>query len=129
MSGQKFYCGTVKEKNGTYGPYLDVTINLDELGQAVRSGFNFKSESGKNLIRLQITHRKEVGKYGETHSITVNTWKPDNQQSGQNHGGHHQNQQQGNQPQGNRNPPQGQGSWNNNQGHGQNDRFEDDIPF
>lgn len=32
--------------------------------------------SEKGYINLNLNERKEVGKYGETHSMTVDTWVP-----------------------------------------------------
>jgi hypothetical protein len=32
----------------------------------------------KGYFNWEINPRKEIGKYGETHSVTVNQWKPDN---------------------------------------------------
>jgi len=33
----------------------------------------------KGYINLNLNERKEIGKYGETHSMTVDTWKPQSQ--------------------------------------------------
>lgn len=33
----------------------------------------------KGYINLNLNERKEIGKYGETHSMTVNTWKSQSQ--------------------------------------------------
>ena len=35
-----------------------------------------KHKNDKGYINLELTERREVGKYGETHSVKVDTWEP-----------------------------------------------------
>ena len=107
MSEIKIYCGSVKAKDTQYGELLDVTLDLDTVLQAVQQGHGFTTDQGRQKIRLTIGRRQQIGTYGETHTITVNTFKP-NTQNNQQNWGNQGNNQQGNQNWGNQ---QNQQSW------------------
>jgi hypothetical protein len=40
------------------------------------------SKTGKKILKLKVGRRKSVGNYGETHTLTVDTWKPDSANGG-----------------------------------------------
>jgi len=72
MMNEKFYLKCrAKEKifeNG--GSVLNVAIKSEELIEFVRKHTN---ETG--YLHLNISKRKEIGQYGDTHSISLYTWK------------------------------------------------------
>ena len=83
---EHIYIGSGKEKtfqNG--GSVISLSLEIDEL-ERIYEAYGFKTKSGKRYVRLTVGKRREVGKYGETHTLEVDTWKPD-----QNAQGSHQN--------------------------------------
>lgn len=75
MSDEKIYCGSVKEISLQNGKILKVSLNLSELlNQYAEHGY--MSKTGKKMMTLKISERREVGQYGETHTVMVDTWKP-----------------------------------------------------
>ena len=123
------YCGSGKERvfeNG--GNVLTVTLNIDEI-LAQYDAYGFTTNTGKRTIKVKISRRREVGQYGETHTVEIDTWKPDGVGNAYT-------------------PKQGQGSTQNASGgkthpgssprptyapsasaSGHDDGFADDIPF
>jgi hypothetical protein len=73
MNNQKIYCGSGKEF-GQYGA-VNVSICLSDLPKEHINDFN-----GKKYIKLIINKKREADQFGKTHSVEVNTWKPDQQQ-------------------------------------------------
>lgn len=63
------YINNIKIKQGKFG--LKMSGNLDKLVEELRQHTN-----EKGYFNLEIKERKEVGKYGESHSVTVDEWKP-----------------------------------------------------
>ena len=62
----------LKEITTKYGPLLKLSFKAEKLEEFIKQ---FKNE--KDYINININKRKEVGKYGETHVATLDTWKPD----------------------------------------------------
>jgi len=60
---------SAKEIEWQYGKFLNVSFNAEEL---------FKHVNEKGYLNLVISKRKEVGPYWDTHSVTINSWTPDN---------------------------------------------------
>ncbi len=70
---QKIFVGNGKE-NEQYG-FINFSICLSDLPQEHISEFK-----GKKYINLTISKKREApDQYGKTHSVSVNTWKPDGQ--------------------------------------------------
>lgn len=67
---EKIYCGNGKAF-GNYGQ-IGVSVCLTDLPKKHITEYN-----GKKYIKLKISPRKEVDKYGNTHSVEVDTWKPE----------------------------------------------------
>ena len=65
------YINSIKVKPGKYG--LKVSAKLEDLISELKQHVN-----EKGYINLDLNPRKEPGKYGETHSVTVDEWKPNN---------------------------------------------------
>lgn len=58
---------TAKAIDGKFGEFFNISINLEKLKE-------FENE--KWYVNLVMNKRKEVWKYGETHSFTINEWTP-----------------------------------------------------
>lgn len=74
---EKVYCGSGKEKSfPDGGSIIELTIPIEELVQhAEVYGFT-ASTSGRRMIRIKVSPRRQIGAYGETHTVEVDTWKP-----------------------------------------------------
>lgn len=64
----------IKSRETSFGQVLSLGINVDKVIDFLKKN---KNESG--YVNIDILPRKEVGTYGETHSATLNTWKPGGQ--------------------------------------------------
>jgi hypothetical protein len=62
---RKEYVGTCKAKEGQHGNYLIFNGHVNEL-EKIRANAN-----EKGYFTIFISKRKEVGKYGETHSAVI----------------------------------------------------------
>ena len=77
----KIYCGSAKEKTfSDGGSILNVSLNLDDIENAFGE-YGFTTQAGKRIIKVKIGKRRSEGAYGETHTVEVDTWKPNQQQS------------------------------------------------
>lgn len=76
---EHIYCGSGKEKTfSDGGSIVTVTLNIDEI-LAQYNAYGFTTNAGKRTIKVKVSPRMTPGKYGETHSVEIDTWKPDNQ--------------------------------------------------
>lgn len=73
---------SVKERNTSFGSCFKVSFKAETLGEFVR-----KHKNEKGYINLEIVPRKEESEYGDTHSIKLDTWKPDPNRAKGNGGG------------------------------------------
>lgn len=74
---EHIYIGSGKERQfDGGGSSINVTLEIDSIEEIFRQ-YGFLSKSGKRCVRLKLNSRREVGKYRETHSLEVDTWKPD----------------------------------------------------
>ncbi len=67
---EKKYCGSGKEI-GKYGD-INVTINLSEITKEMITEYE-----GKKYLRVVVSKKKEKDKFGKTHSVYLNEWKPE----------------------------------------------------
>ena len=68
----KIFCGRGKR----FGQYnaISLSICLDDLpSEYITTGKN-----GKRYIKLNVNEKREADEWGNTHSVEVDTWKPDN---------------------------------------------------
>jgi len=124
----KIYCGSGKEITfQTGGSIIIITIDIDTLQRFFKE-HGFTTQQGKKKMKFNVSTRRETDQYGNTHSVRINTWKPDptqfptKQQPSQQQP--QQNQQQRPQQSGgfeSYKPPSG--PVNNNDG------YTDEIPF
>ena len=76
MSEQKIYCGRGKTMQGTYGQFYKLNICLEDIPtQHMTVGKN-----GKRYFNLAVNEMKNADDRGNDLTVTVDTWKP-NQQS------------------------------------------------
>lgn len=71
---EKIYVPRATCKETTFrdgGTLLKVGFHVDTLVEFVK-----KHANEKGFVNFVISRRKEVGKYGETHSLAVDTWTP-----------------------------------------------------
>jgi len=52
--------------------------NLIEISVCLSDVQSHKFEyNGKHYVKLKVNKKKEVDQYGKTHSVSINTWKPE----------------------------------------------------
>ena len=61
------YAGSAKEKDGKFGKFLNVGLNVEKLKEHM---------TAKGWVNVTISPRKEVGKYGETHTVVIDQFVP-----------------------------------------------------
>lgn len=73
----KIYVGSGKEKTFSGGGSI-ISVSLD-LGELIKQfdHHGFVAKSGKKMIKIDVGTRRSVGEYGDTHSVSLNTWHPD----------------------------------------------------
>jgi len=72
---EKIYVGSGKE----FGQYSDINIDIC-LSDLPKEWIKKSDKNGKSYIKLTVSKKKEVDKYGKTHSVSVNTFIPDKKQ-------------------------------------------------
>ena len=70
MSENKIYCGSGIEKFD--GNLIEITVCLSDLPKEHIFEYN-----NKKYIKLKVQKKRETDKFGKTHSVEVNTWKPE----------------------------------------------------
>ena len=70
MSENKIYCGSGIEKFD--GNLIEITVCLSDLPKEHIFEYN-----NKKYIKLKVQKKREIDKFGKTHSVEVNTWKPE----------------------------------------------------
>ncbi len=68
------YVGSGVEKFD--GDLIEVSVCLSDLPAEHRFEYN-----GKWYAKLKINRKRETDEYGKTHSVSINTWKPDQKQN------------------------------------------------
>ena len=69
----KIYVNGISVKQSKYG--LKMSGNAEKVIEQIRAHTN-----NRGYFNWDINPRREVGKYGETHSVTVDTWQPQSTQ-------------------------------------------------
>lgn len=75
----KIYLGNCREKSRRNGDkFLTGLIALDDIDAEALSDYIFVGNNGKRYLRIVINPYQEgANQYGNTHSISVDTFKPD----------------------------------------------------
>ena len=72
---QKTYCNGVSAKQITFQSgktILKLGVNVDKM-----IAFLQQHRNAKGFVNLGISERKEVGQYGDTHTVWLDTWSPE----------------------------------------------------
>ncbi len=77
MAESKLYVPkcSAKARTTTFGEILNVSFHADTL-----KAFIVEHTNDRGYLNLTISKRKAVGPYGDTHSVALDTWKPNGQQ-------------------------------------------------
>ena len=76
---EKIYLGSGKQVKDY--DMVNFSLNLSKLkSDASDHIYEF---NGEKYINLTMTKRKEVSQYGKTHTVSVNDFKPENKEEGQ----------------------------------------------
>lgn len=134
----KIYTGSGKEKFfNDGGSLIGITLDIETLQQNFKE-YGFVTQQGKKKIKVNVSSRREIDQYGNSHTVTIDTFKPQMQgQPGQQQGGNNANQN--NNPQENNNAQFMQNRTPAGQQNNQNytppsspvggGEFDSDIPF
>jgi len=83
--GPDIYVGKGKLKRFDGGGHvINCVIDLTELIKAAKEyGFdsNMGASAGNRKVKIGVSKMQNADQYGNTHTIKVDTWKPDNVQS------------------------------------------------
>ena len=66
----KVFVGSAKKRTGTYGEFFSVSFSKKDY-ETMAEHLN-----EKGYVNLVMNERKEVGKYGDTHSLSIDTFVP-----------------------------------------------------
>ncbi len=64
------FCGSGIEKFD--GNLVEISVCLSKIPQEHRFEYD-----GKWYAKLKVQKKKEMDEYGKTHSVSINTWKPE----------------------------------------------------
>ena len=74
----KIYVGSGKKISGQYGEFRKVSLCLNNIPEEHVYEYN-----GKKYISLLVNDKKEKDQFGKDISVTVDTWKPEQQTQSQ----------------------------------------------
>ena len=72
MSEQKIYVGSAKVIKTQFGELMKASFSKSDLEKMMQN------LNEKGYITVSIPERREADKYGNTHSVVVDNWKPNN---------------------------------------------------
>ena len=73
----KIYIGSAKKKDfQDGGSLINIMLSLDGMAEHFKN-YGFTTDQGKKKIKLILSERREIDQYGNSHYVTVDTWKPD----------------------------------------------------
>ena len=75
MSDKNYISSFIKERKGKYGKFMTVSMKLADLQALPVDDYGH--------VKVTINERRELDKFGNTHYMTEDTFKPDNRTSGQ----------------------------------------------
>lgn len=71
MNEKQYAPASAKEVTTAHGGILKLSFNAEKFAAWIGSRAN-----AKGYVNLCITPRREVGQYGETHTVWLDTWEP-----------------------------------------------------
>jgi hypothetical protein len=72
---------SAKAKSTQFGEVIKLSFKIEDLGP-----FAKQHKNAKGYLNLEISPRKAPGKFGDTHSVKLDTWEP-KEDGGQKQGG------------------------------------------
>lgn len=79
--GEKIFCGNGEEKFN--GDLINICVDVDVMSKNFKE-YGFTTSSGKRMMKLNVgKHRSGPDKYGKTHHVSVDTWKPESREQSQ----------------------------------------------
>ncbi len=70
MSNEKIYVGGAKEMTGNFGAFHKISFSAQDV-ENLKQNLN-----AKGYVNLVMNQRKTPSQYGQTHSLTIDTWEP-----------------------------------------------------
>lgn len=70
-TNEKIYVGSGKAVETQYGTLIKLSFSMQDLA-TMHSSMN-----EKGYVNLNLNERRTPSDYGQTHSMTIDTWKPD----------------------------------------------------
>ena len=82
MAGEeKIYVGNGKIHNfPDGGSQIKLRLTLDGLKE-LHEKYGFTTDAGKHILTLIVNEKRNVDQFGNTNTLTVDTWKPDSARS------------------------------------------------
>ena len=73
MASEKIYVpkASARARTNTYGEFINLSFDVDAL-----RAFAEQHRNSKGRVNFTVSKRREEGKFGETHSITLDTFEP-----------------------------------------------------
>ena len=71
MSDKVYLKCSAKARQTNYGEMLNIGVKADDL-----IAFAKQHANGRGYVNLTVSARKEPGKFGDTHSVTLDTYEP-----------------------------------------------------
>ena len=79
---EHIYVGSGKEKIfGDGGSVINVSLEMDKIRQ-FWGQYGFTADSGKQYLKIKISKKREPDQYGKTHTVEIDTWKPNSSGNG-----------------------------------------------
>jgi broad-specificity NMP kinase len=66
----KIYCGSAKQIETQYGQMMKVSMSRADV-EKLQANLN-----EKGYVNLKIQERQSADKFGNTHSVLIDTWQP-----------------------------------------------------
>jgi broad-specificity NMP kinase len=67
---EKIYCGSAKQIETQYGQMMKVSMSRADV-EKLQANLN-----EKGYVNLKIQERQSADKFGNTHSVLIDTWQP-----------------------------------------------------
>lgn len=68
---------SAKARQTDYGEFINLGVNVDKV---IAFLTEHRNEAG--FVNLTVAKRREVGQFGDTHTVMLDTWKPKEQAAG-----------------------------------------------
>ena len=75
---EKIYVGSGKVIETKYGDLMKVSLSKDDINTIA----SWMKENNESWVNLNVSERRSPSDKGQTHSVTIDTWKPDSKKAG-----------------------------------------------